>query len=147
MKRPTKAGEGVPINRVFGFVVRLIAAGLLIAVTGLAVVAATSTAAQKTTAKVLGGEGTIKSPLRIEVSGDVGLTGLIDSLLPYRGLPAVQIEYRNLTFSIPGINDLFIGHPWAALAFLVISIIAFFLALVWGVLALFGKRLVLADRK
>ncbi len=112
----------------------------------LCLLTATSVAGQQSTARVLDGAGTVESPLRIEVTGQVGLTGMLDSLLPFRGLPAVQIVYKDLAFPIPGMNEYFIGRPWLAFAFVALSVIAMFWACLSLTLAIVGKKLVLTDR-
>lgn len=125
---------------------RSIIAVLLLGLACFALLAASSAAATDSKARVLGGAGTVQDPLRIQASGEVGLTGLIDSLLPFRGLPAVQIEYSELAFAIPGVNDVFIGRPWLAFAFLATAIIATFLAAFWLVLTLSGRRIKLVKQ-
>jgi hypothetical protein len=120
---------------------RSIMAVLLLGLACFTLLAASSSAATDSNARVLGGTGTVQDPLRIQASGQVGLTGLIDSLLPFRGLPAVQIEYSELAFAIPGVNDAFIGRPWLAFAFLATAIIATFLAALWLALAFAGRRI------
>ncbi len=124
------------------------ALGLILIILALgALFTASSLAAQQSTARVLGGAGTVADPLRIEVTGDVGLAGLIDSLLPFDALPSVDMFYRDLAFAIPGLNPLFVGRPWLNLAFLVGSTLTLFWALLWTVLAISGKKLVIRDRR
>lgn len=62
-------------------------------------------------ARVLGGAGTVADPLRIQVEGDCGLTPYIDSILPFRAVPAIELSYKGQTFSIPGLNKYFIDPP------------------------------------
>ena len=122
--------------------------GLLMITLALAALfTASSLASQQTSARVLGGAGTVSDPLRIEVSGQVGLIGLIDSLLPFRALPGVEVLYRDLSFSVPGLNPLLAGRPWLAFACLAASVLVLFMALAWTALALCGKRLSLVDSK
>lgn len=58
-------------------------------------------------ARVLGGKGTAADPLRIQVEGDCGLTPFLDSLLPFRAVPAIELSYKGQTFNVPGLNKYF----------------------------------------
>ncbi len=125
---------------------RVVICVLLLAVAGLAILTASSLASNQCNARVIGGVGTIEDPLVIEVSGDVGLSGLIDSLLPYNGIPSIVLRYRDLSFSIPGINE-FIYYPRLGFAFLVVAIIGAFLAASWLALTLTGRSIKIVKRE
>ena len=141
MKR-LEGGEHAKKKKLKDFVLETIF--LVIAV--MCLFTAASVASQQTTARVLEGQGTVQSPLRIEVTGEVGLLGLVDSLLPFRGLPSVQIVYKDLSFPILGVNEYFIGRPWLAFWCLVSSVLAVFWLGLSLVLKLFGKRLAVVRR-
>jgi hypothetical protein len=125
---------------------RIVFGVLLLAVAGMSLLIASSVTSTECNSRLLGGAGKVEDPLRFEVTGQVGLTGLIDSCLPYRGLPSVQIIYRNLSFAVPGVNEYFIGRPWLGLTFLVSTVIGVFLAAVWLALALAGRKIKIVKR-
>ena len=121
--------------------------GLILILASLGAVAmASSLAAQNTAVRVMGGAGTFADPLQIEVSGDVGLAAMIDSLIPYRAIPGMDMYYRHLSFSIPDMNRYFVGRPWLGFACLLVSLLLAFIAVTWTVLAACGKRLLIVSR-
>ncbi len=111
----------------------------------LAIFSFSSVTATNCVARVNGGSGTVEDPLRIEVEGNAGLLPFIDSLLPFRGIPAIQLSYVGERFYIPGINDFFAGKQKLARIIYLAAILLFLIVSSWGVLRMAGKRIVIID--
>lgn len=90
-------------KRIWLSVALLLGLGLAV----LALLTYSSITATGCKAVVLGGAGTVADPLRIEVQGDCGLTPYIDSLLPFRAVPAIELSYKGERFYVPGLNKYF----------------------------------------
>ena len=114
---------------------------------GLLVITFSSVTATNCIAHVKGGSGTVSDPLLIEVEGNAGLTPVIDSLLPFRAIPAISLSYSGEKFYVPGINKDFLGKQRFATSIYLASIIFLIITCVLGILELTGRRLVIVDRQ
>ena len=120
---------------------------LLIAIcaTGILIMAFSSYTATEGSAEVKGGSGTVTDPLQIEVVGNAGLLTFLDSLLLFRGIPAIDLYYSGERFYIPDANSFFAGkQPLAALIYLCLLVIAGILVILF-ILRLFGKRVTIKN--
>lgn len=114
---------------------------------GLSILAFSSVTAVDCVARVNGGTGTVKDPLRIEVVGNAGLAPLIDSLLPFSAIPSIRMSYAGERFYIPGINDFFLGKQNLAIVIYLITILLFIVFGFWLALRIAGKRIVIVDSR
>lgn len=114
-------------------------------VLGLMIVAFSSVTATECVAHIKGGKGTVQDPYIIEIEGNAGLAPLLDSLLPFRAIPAIRLSYVGERFYIPGINECFSGHQKLAKAIYLVAILLFIILGFWGVLRLAGKRIAIDD--
>lgn len=129
-------------SRAITTLVILIALGILAVV----IIAFSSVTATESIARVKGGSGTVEDPLLIEVEGNAGLTPLIDSLLPFRAVPAICLSYVGEKFYVPGINEYFAGNQKLAKAIYLGTILIFIVLGLWLILRLLGKRITIVDR-
>jgi len=115
----------------------LLALGLIVFL-GLAFSSFTAT---DCVAHLKGGQGTVDDPLQIEVSGHAGLVPLLDSLLPFRAIPAIDLSYTGNRFDIPGANVIFKSHNIIAQVIYVVLLVIFVMLVLLIILRLLGKRI------
>jgi len=119
---------------------------LLLGLLGVALLAFSSATATECVAHIKGGSGTVEDPMRIVVEGNAGLFPFIDSLLPFRGIPSIQLSYAGERFYVPGLNPFFAEKQVLAKILYLLSLVLF-LAIGTGLLLrLAGKKVVLVDR-
>ena len=119
---------------------------IALCILGLVIIAFSSITATECVARVKGGSGTVQDPLLIEVEGDAGLTPFLDSLLPFRAVPAIQLSYIGERFYIPGINEYFTESQKLAKAIYLAAILLFIILGFLLTLRLVGKRITIVDR-
>lgn len=120
---------------------------IILCLLGVVILAFSSATAVDCVARVKGGSGTVKDPLCIEVEGHAGLAPIIDSLLPFRAVPAIQLSYTGERFYIPGINKFFLGKQKLARTIYLAIIILFIIFGFWAALRIAGKRIVVVDSR
>ena len=103
--------------------------GMLLSI-GALIVAFSSVTATHCTVRIKGGGGTVENPLQIEVDGNAGILAFLDSLLPFRGIPCVQLSYAGQKVDFPGTsnalyNRVFLGHHMAFLSIYIVLLILF----------------------
>ena len=114
---------------------------------GFSILAFSSVTAVDCFARVKGGTGTVEDPLRIEVVGNAGLTPFLDSLIPFRAIPSIQLSYAGERFYIPAINSFFMGKQPLAIAIYLALILLFVVCCFWLALRISGKRLAIVDSR
>ena len=119
---------------------------IALCILGLVIIAFSSITATECVARVKGGSGTVQDPLLIEVEGHAGLTPFLDSLLPFRAVPAIQLSYIGERFYIPGINEYFTESQKLAKAIYLAAILLFIILGFLLTLRLVGKRITIVDR-
>ena len=97
--------------------------GIIVVLLFCFVLAFSSFSATTNTAKVLGGSGTVDDPLKITVFGNAGLMPYIDSPLPFKAIPAIELSYEGESFYVPGFNAFFKDRNLLAKAEYLISLI------------------------
>lgn len=122
---------------------------ILLCVTCIMILAFSSYTATENTAKIIGGQGTVENPLKIEVSENAGILPFLDSLLPFKGIPCIELSYTGERFYIPGYNAFFSNkQPLAKLIFLFALITLPYMGLCF-ILKLTNKKLIIvtAEKK
>ncbi len=98
-------------------------------------------------ARVKGGSGTVEDPLLIELEGNAGLLPFLDSLLPFRGIPAIELSYVGERFYLPGVNDFFLKKQTLAKIIYLVAIFLFLVFFFITLLKIAGKRIVIIDAR
>ncbi len=118
---------------------------IILCLLGVVIIAFSSITAPDCIARIKGGSGTVEDPLLIEIEGNAGLTPFLDSLLPFRVVPAIELSYVGERFYIPGLNDFFQGKQKLARLIYLGVILIFIVSIFLVALRISGKRIILVD--